>query len=146
MRLGRGEIMEWIAPGPDFVRYTIRNGGTAAVVERDPAYGPLYGADRTALRLPLSPVAWRYIAEIPDRTEMDAQGNQRAGYSFVIEYLLHGAARTGTPLAVLTRSGDRHFEPSFVSRIDPRPLAARHCTPSRIDPALSRRIVVVPGR
>jgi hypothetical protein len=100
----------------------------------------------TPLRLPLSPVARRFVVEVVDRTEMDARGNQRAGSDFMIAYFLHGAAWSETPLAVMTRWGDRRLAPPFIRRIDPRPLRARRCTISRVDPALAPRIGLRPGR
>lgn len=144
-RLTQGETMEWIAPGRNFVRYTVRSGEIAAIVGRGPDYAPPRAA-MTPLRLPLSPVARRYVVDVVDRTEMDTAGNQRDGHDYMIAWFLHGAAWSETPLAVLTRWGDRRLELPFVSRIDPRPLSARRCTISRSDPALARRIRLRPGR
>lgn len=146
VRLARGETMKWIA-WRNVVRYTIRRGDIEAEVGRERAPAPSPLATTTALRLPLSPVARRYVEAIPDRTEMDAAGNQRDGYDYVVGYLLYGAARTGRPVSVMTQPwGDRHLQLPFVSRIDPRPLAARHCRVTRADPAFARRIGFSPGR
>jgi hypothetical protein len=150
VRLQRGETVEWTEARRGFVPYTIRSGEIQAGVGRDPSYAttasdaPMMGLRQ--LRLPLSRFTLRYLFEIPDRTEMDARGNQRDGLDYVIIWFLYGATMTGTPLAVVIHWGDRRLEPSFVRRIDPRPLGARRCTISSSDPALARRIRIDPGR
>jgi hypothetical protein len=149
VRLERGETMAWIAPSPGRFEYRIRTGDIEAVVRREPsaAAPPLSTlTTMTRLRLPLSPVARRYVEAIPDRVEMDAQGNQQDGFEYYFSWLLYGAAATGRPVSVRTHWGDRDLALPYVSRIDPRPLTARRCTISRFDPALVRRIVMSPGR
>lgn len=146
VRLVRGETISWTMARRSFVRYSIRSGEIEANVGWGAPYTPQPLTTMTALRLPLSPITRRYVMAIPDRIEMDAQGNQRDGFDYAISWYLYGASRTGTPVIVDIQWGDRRLEPPFIRRIDPRPLSARHCTISRSDPALANRIVVSPGR
>ena len=149
VKLERGETMTWIAPSPGRFQYAIRTGDIEAVVRREPsaAAPPLSSlTTMTRLRLPLSPLARLYVEAIPERVEMDAQGNQRDGFEYFYSWLLYGATPTGRPVSVRTHRGDRDLALPYLSRIDPRPLRARRCTVTRFDPAFARRIVMSPGR
>jgi hypothetical protein len=148
MRLEPGERVSW-SPNAYSVagRYTVYSGDFSADIYRRREDGvPPPAAETTAVAgLPLSPVAFRRVFQMPTATARDAKGRERQLVSFGIRYFLHGLAETDTPLHLLGFHEDGNARFPFLDRIDPRPLAQRNCTPSRTDPALAGRVVQLPG-
>jgi hypothetical protein len=145
-RLQRGEGMEWIAPAPGRFRYTIKSGGTSAVVMRSIGHPLPTAAETTALSLPMSPISRRLVFAMPEWTVMNREGETYSLQLFGIEYFLFGVAANDRPLTVTIYEQDQHSEIPLAGRIDPRPLSARRCRLTRFDPALARRIMHYPGR
>jgi hypothetical protein len=145
VRLERGESMDWTPLARGGINYVMHSGPTVATIARHAGRLPPEAA-MTPLRLPFSPVSRRRVYAMPERTETNREGDVRSSVTFGIEYLLHGATATVSPLMVLAVDQDQHARIPFVGRIDPRPLAQRRCTPAWSDRALVGRITFEPGR
>jgi hypothetical protein len=99
----------------------------------------------TDVSLPLSRVSQRRLFRFGFRVQNLGKPDSKPVRPISVGYMLHGAERQERPLELSMFTQDANAPMPIAERVDPRALAERKCSPTRLDPAAAGEIRQIDG-